>query len=480
MKQQTFYFYDLETTGFNPREARIMQFAGQRTDMELKPVGKPLDCLIKITEDILPDPDAILVTGITPQKTLQAGVSEADFLKRFHEEVVTPGTIFIGYNSVRFDDEFMRYLHYRNFYDPYEWQYKDGRSRWDLLDVVRMTRALRPKGIKWPFDAEGRPTNRLELITALNKLGHDHAHDALNDVEASIAVARLLRKTQPKLFQYLLLLRNKQKIAQLVLSKQPFMYTSGKYPSEFEKTTVAIMIAEHPNGRGALVYDLREDPSQFVAMSVQELAEAWKRKWNEEGIRLPVKTLQFNRCPAVAPLSVLDKDSQQRLNLKLDAINMHAQELTTMKDWVKRVCQALDILDQQQQTSLLLNERSVDEQLYDGFFERRDREELHHVQTAKPEELSELRTQFKDMRLQTLIPLYKARNFSDYLTDEERAIWEKYRFDRIFGGDQKSRAARFSTRLSQLANEPNLTSHEQFVLEELRLYAESIAPTVDE
>jgi len=473
--KQTFFFYDLETSGFNPREARIMQFAGQRTDLELNPIGEPLNQLIKLTDDTLPEPDAVLVTGITPQKTLQEGITEAEFMKLFHEQAVTPGTIFVGFNSVRFDDEFMRYLHYRNFYEPYEWQYKDDRSRWDLLDMLRMTRALRPKGIKWPFDAEGRPTNRLELITTLNKLDHQHAHDALNDVMASIAVARLVRQKQPKLFDYLLSMRDKQKTSQLVLSGQPFVYTSGKYKSEYEKTTVAIMIAEHPKRRGALVYDLREDPTQFVEMNTQQLAEAWKRKWNDEGIRLPIKTMQFNRCPAVAPLSVLDADSRKRLQLDLATIKKHAQLLSGMKDWIQRVCQALDILDQQQQTSLLLKDRTVDEQLYDNFLPRHDRDSLELVQKAEPADLSELATKFNDGRLRAMLPLYKARNFPDYLTDEERTIWEQYRFQRIFGGD-KSRAVRFSERLAQLASESSLSSNEQYILEELRLYAESIVP----
>src|SRR5687767_13856438 len=147
----SFFFYDLETSGFSPREARIMQFAGQRTDLDLRPVDEPVNELVKLTDDILPDPDAVLITGITPQQTLADGFTEAEFLQRFTADVATPGTIFIGFNSIRFDDEFMRALHYRNFYDPYEWQWQDNRAKWDLLDVVRMTRALRPDGIQWPF-----------------------------------------------------------------------------------------------------------------------------------------------------------------------------------------------------------------------------------------------------------------------------------------------------------------------------------------
>ena len=132
----------------------------------------------------MPDPDAILVTGITPQRTRAEGYSEKEFLEIFYESIAIEGTIFVGYNSIRFDDEFMRTLLYRNLYDPYEWQWQDGKSKWDLLDVVRMTRALRPEGIVWPFASNGAKANKLELITAVNNLEHTHAHNAMSDVIA--------------------------------------------------------------------------------------------------------------------------------------------------------------------------------------------------------------------------------------------------------------------------------------------------------
>jgi exodeoxyribonuclease-1 len=195
--EQTYFWYDLETSGINPREDRVMQFAGQRTDLNLEPIGEPVNILIRLSEDILPAPEAILLTGITPQQTLADGVTELEFLKIFYDSVAIPDTIFVGFNSVRFDDEFMRYLNYRNFYDPYEWQWKEGRSRWDLLDVIRMTRALRPEGLQWPV-VDGKPGNRLEMLTKANGIEHSNAHDALADVTASIALARAYSDTPAK------------------------------------------------------------------------------------------------------------------------------------------------------------------------------------------------------------------------------------------------------------------------------------------
>lgn len=475
----SFFFYDLETSGFGAQQARIMQFAGIRTDLQLKPIGEPVDILIKFTEDSLPDPDAVLITGITPQATIAGGITEAEFLKRFTTEVAIPDTIFVGYNTIRFDDEFMRCLHYRNFYDPYEWQWQDGRSRWDLLDVVRMTRALRPDGIAWPFDVNGKPTNRLELLTALNKLDHAHAHDALSDVEATIAVARLIRNKQEKLFEFLLGMRDKRKIAELVEGGQPFVYTSGKYPSEFEKTTVAFAICPQPGRQGsAFVYDLRIDPLQYKDKTAEQLAELWRWKKEPDEPRLPVKTIQYNRCPAVAPLGVLDEASQKRLKIDLPQIKKHLVLLKGMTDLEERLCKAWEILDnQREQTRLVSTERDVDSSMYNGFFDGPDKQSMRVVRAADPSELGEgLGLHFKDQRLTALLPLYKARNYPKQLTGEERAEWDKFCEHRLLNGGQQSRMAKFFTRLQEIAVRDGLTSHQQYLLEELRLYAESVMP----
>ncbi len=453
-----------------------MQFAGQRTNMQLEPVGEPVNILIKMTPDVLPEPDAIMLTGITPQQTLADGVSEADFLKTFQDEVAIRDTIFVGYNTVRFDDEFMRFLHYRNFYDPYQWQWKDGRGRWDLLDVVRMTRALRPDGIEWPFAPDGKPTVRLEFMTKVNKLSHDNAHDALADVNATIAVAQLIRNKQPKLFDYLLSMRDKKSVADLVLSTNPFVYTSGKYANEFEKTTVAVAIAKHTKKGGALVYDLRHDPSEFLTLTPNQLVERWKYNKDQDAPkRLPVKTLQFNRCPAIAPLGVLKEgDAMKRLDIDLQRIEKHRAQLADAPGFIDNLKKALELMDTQQQTEWESRPQSVDMQLYDGFFDEHDGRLLPVVRAAAPQDFEQLQSDLHDPRLKALLPLYQARNFPASLTTEQRQTWDEFCRDRLQSGGSQSRLATFASRLQQLATGGKLTKQQQYLIEELQLYAESI------
>lgn len=471
---QSFFFYDLETSGINPREARVMQFAGQRTDMQLNPIGEPYNILVKLADDVLPEPDAILITGITPQKTLADGISEADFFAKFATEIATEDTIFVGYNNVRFDDEFMRFGLFRNFFDPYEWQWKDGRSRWDLLDVVRMTRALRPEGIKWPFASDGKPSNRLELLTSINGLSHEAAHDALSDVVATINVAQLIMQKQPKLFDYLLGMRSKREVAKLVDSGQPFVYVSGRYDSENEKMTVVSKLGDRP-GRdgGALVYDLRSEPSKYIEMSAEQLAEAWRfKKEDEAGDRLPVKIIQYNRCPAVAPMNVLRPEDQKRLKIDNKQISLNKKTLDEHPEFIAKLHKALEILESDRpQVSLIVDSQTVDSSLYNSFIGDGDKRLFADLHETSPSGISTFVNSFKDSRLKALVPLYKGRNFSSALSNEERKEWEQYRKTRL-----TTTMPRFLERIQKISQRESLTANDQYLLEELHLYAESIYP----
>ncbi len=478
----TFYYYDLETSGLDPRKARIMQFAGLRTDADLNPIGEPLNLLIKLTPDVLPEPEAIMLTGITPQQTLVEGVTEAEFLKEFYDVASLPDTVFVGFNNIRFDDEFMRFLNYRNYREPYEWQWKDGRGRWDLLDVVRMTRALRPDGIEWPFAPDGKPTNRLEFLTSVNKLGHDNAHDALSDVQATIAVAKLIQTKQPELFNYLLGMRDKKKVAELVSSGSPFVYTSGRYPSATLHTTVAVLLASHTKQDALLVYDLRHDPTPFLKMSVEELNEAWKYTKDPDALRLPVKTIKYNRAPAVAPLGVIkDEVTQKRIDLTLEMINKHLEILKSNQlEFTEKLKQVINTLDEKreaEQTTLIDDAAAVDGQLYEGFISDYDKQASQIVLNLKPDEIDSTSANiFKDSRLKLLLPLFKARNYPSSLSSEERKSWDEFCHQQLFAGGNDSKLAKYFARLGELSK-GNVISNQTYILEELQLYGQSLVPT---
>ncbi|MBR2994866.1 exodeoxyribonuclease I [Candidatus Saccharibacteria bacterium] len=437
---KTFFFYDLETSGLKPREDRIMQFAGQRTDMDLQPIGEPVNVLVKMTNDALPSPSAINVTGITPQQTLMDGISEAEFCKFITEEIFTSETIAVGYNTVRFDDEFMRACLWRNFYDPYEWEWKDERSRWDILDVVRLTRALRPEGIEWPFREDGAPTNRLELITKLNGVSHEHAHDALSDVFATIAVAKLIKDKQPELFKYLFEMRGKNDVKKLVNldNKQPFVYASGRYANEFNKTTVVLPIAPGRNGN-VLVYDLRynleENPEVHYPM---------------------VKELCYNKCPAVAPLSVLSKmDGWKKIGLTEETVEKNMKILLAHPEFAEQMRSEYENRPEYPPAS------EPEGAIYDGFLNDMDRRKVSEVRKAGANQLSDLHPEFDDERLPELLLHYKGRNYPNALSESETEKYEEYRKNRL-----EKQVPKFMAEIE--------TVKDDFVKQELLLYLQSL------
>ena len=470
---QTFFFYDLETSGLSARQDRIMQFAGQRTDMSLEPIGEPYNVLVALNDDTLPSPDALMVTGITPQKTVDEGYTEAQFARMLSEEIFTPDTIAVGFNNVRFDDEFIRHLLWRNFYDPYEWSWKDGRSRWDLLDVVRLTRALRPEGIEWPFDDKGEPTNRLELITQANGIAHENAHDALADVTALIDVTKLVKDKQPQLYEYLLKMRDKKQVQTLVNldDKKPFVYASGRYDKEFAKTTVAFPLSSGRHG-AVIVYDLRYDPTPFVDLSADDLAAkifaTWEQRQAEDFVSLPVKELQYNRCPAVAPLGVLEQgDGWQKISLDAKTVQKHQNILLSHPDFAEKL---RGIFENKPAFKKMPDPEA---QLYDGFLNDRDRIRVEAVRNADERELADFHPEFQDERLVPLLLHYKARNFPRTLSQDELQQWESWRAQHL-----QAQLPQFMASLQRLAPTAN-DNDRQFTLQELQLWAESVLPSDD-
>ena len=454
----TFFFYDLETSGINPREDRIMQFAGQRTDFEFNPIGDPVNLFVRLDEDTLPSPYAIVTTNITPNDTRMDGLSEPELCKILQEEIFTPNTIICGFNSVRFDDEFIRYLFWRNFYDPYTWQYLDGRSKFDILDAVRMVRALRPEGINWPVaedskTGEKKPTNRLELLTALNGITHEHAHDALSDIYATIAVAKIIHEKQPKLLDFLLKLRDKKQLLRFlnatnlsVDSTTPFVYTSGHYSSKTNHTTVAIPIAPGKN-QNILVFDLRYNVEDILQAEKEfkpeeKVSRAGKKYQTWFDFSKYVKELTPSKCPAVAPLSVLDVETTEPSSngveefpvgttgwqkIKLEKAQME-KNLETLKNHPEFIERMRELFTRERNFDKL---EEAEARLYDGFLNNEDRKQASVVPNLRANELADFHPLFQDERLDSLLLNYKGRNFPNALSQDEITKFEKYRAARI-------------------------------------------------
>lgn len=414
------FWYDYETTGINPRSDRPLQVAGIRTDHDLNEIAAPVNLYSQPSEDILPHPMACMITGITPQRLAQSGLGEAEFMTRVHAQLAAPGTCGAGYNTLRFDDEMTRYSLYRNFFDPYAREWQGGNSRWDLIDIMRTAYALRPEGIEWP-EHEGKVSLKLELLTAANGLEHGQAHDALSDVRATIAMARRVRERQPRLYQWLFELRSKHKVMDQIRLLQPLIHISGRFSAARHYLGVVLPLAWHPRNRNALIVcDLQQAPEALWNETADALRARLYSRHEDLApgqLAVPLKLVQVNRCPVLAPLKVLRPENIQRLQLDLPLYEARAQAL---RDHLPQWQANLQGIYREENFSA---SSDPEQQLYDGFIGDRDRRMCEQVRLAEPQALGGSNWMFDDARLPELLWRYRARNFPDTLVPAEQQAW---------------------------------------------------------
>lgn len=424
--QPTFLFHDYETFGKSPSLDRPAQFAAIRTDMDFNPIGEPEVFYCRPADDYLPQPEAVMITGITPQVARARGVSEAEFTQRIHQLFSEPKTCVVGYNNVRFDDEVTRNLLYRNFYDPYAWSWQHGNSRWDLLDVMRACYALRPDGINWPENEDGFPSFRLEHLTKANGVAHENAHDAMSDVWATIAMAKLVKEKQPRLYEFLFSHRNKQKITTLIDIPQmkPLVHISGMFGAARGNTSWVAPLAWHPDNRNALITcDLAGDLSPLLELNPEQLRERlYTRRDALDGLPpVPLKMLHINKCPVVAPANTLRPEDAERLGVDRQRCLANLALLRQHPEIREKVVALYADAEP------FAASADVDAQLYDGFFSDADRQAMNIIRQTPPAHLPALDITFNDARIEKLLFRFRARNFPGTLDDAEQQRWLQHR-----------------------------------------------------
>ena len=428
---QSLFWHDYETSGINPSFDQPLQFAGIRTNENLDVIGDPIVLFCKPHLDIIPSPQACLVTGISLQQAYLEGLKEPDFISTIHAEMIKPGTCSVGYNSIKFDDEFTRFTLYRNFFDPYEREWKNGNTRWDILDMMRLARALRPEGIEWPNHVDGKPSFKLEDLTRANGIDHCDAHDALSDVYATISIAKLIKSKQPKLFDYLYNIRKKHEVEKIINTndKRPFFYVSGILPSDNMYGTVMLPLAKHPENKNAMIcWNLMKDPSCLINNSVEILQENFFNLHVSErsnDIFTPL-IISLNKVPAVTPISLITPDIAQKLALDMEICRFNMEKLIQSDIGEK--------LRQIYQSQIAQSTKSAESALYSGFIPKEDIKTLESVRRASMEDFSNNSYIFNDNRMNELLFLYRGRNYPESFSQDERKKWTEICRDRLVNG----------------------------------------------
>lgn len=428
----SFYWYDLETFGIDTKYDRIAQFAGIRTDLDLNIMGEPDMFYCQPTFDYLPTPESILVTGITPQKCQQDGLSEIEFANQINAIFSQANTCVVGYNSVRFDDECIRSLFYRNLMDPYAREYSNGNSRWDLIDLVRATYALRPDGINWPLREDGQPSFRLEDLTAENGLSHEAAHDALSDVRATIQMAALIKQKQPRLFEYGLKMRDKHYVKSLLNWDllQPVVHVSGMIPAERGCVSLFVPLVIDPrNKNGVICYDLNFAPDDLLNLSAEAIAERLytpQDALNEGQQRIHLKTIHINKIPFVAPVNILKHTDKARLGLDENRCRQHLDQIKQYtadhhQAFIKKINNVFN-------RPFESTTDDVDCHIYQGFFSYDERAIFNQIRVMKPQDMpweNQEMAGLTDERGPELVRRYRARNHLKSLDKKQQEQWHE-------------------------------------------------------
>lgn len=476
MQEPTFLWHDYETFGTSPKKDLPCQFAAIRTNMDLEEVGKPVNIMSQIANDYLPHPEACLVTGITPQQTLRDGMAEAEFARQVQAHMATPNTCVVGYNSLRFDDEVTRHLFHRNFYDPYAREWRNGNSRWDIIDLARACYALRPDGINWPVREDGSPSFRLEHLTAANNIDHGEAHDALADVRATIALARLIKQQQPKLFDYAFSLRSKRTVLQQFDLTRPtvLLHVSSKLPAARGCCTWIMPVAMHPfNPNAVIVADLSHAPEALTDNDVETIrARLYARKdeLDDENLRPGLKLIHINRSPFITTAKAMTPDNAERLGLDREACLAAFAKLRALPDLAEKL---VAVYDDKPENS----EEDVDHALYSGgFLSNDERRWCDNVIESQPEALASLAEETQNPRLRSQLFRYRARNFPQTLTADEMQRWQHHRQARLTDPDSDASITLepFLLRLENLAATHSDNPDKQGILRALYQYAQNL------
>ena len=473
----SFLFYDLETFGADPRRSRIAQFAAIRTDEALNEVDEPISFFVQPADDLLPSPIATLITGIAPQDALRDGVNEAAAFARILDEMAKPETCSAGYNSLRFDDEFVRHGLYRNFHDAYEREWKAGNSRWDLLDALRLMHALRPEGIAWRQREDGAGTSfKLEHLAEDNGLRIGDAHEALSDVRATIGLARLFRNAQPRLWDYALRLRNKRYAASLLdtTDMAPLLHVSQRYPASRLCAAPVIPLARHPQiDSRVIVFDLDSEPDGLLELDADAIAERLYIRQADlpEGVsRVPLKEVHTNKCPSLVAWDHLREADFVRLGIDPGAVQRRAARIRAVAPAIAEKVRR--VFARERPTDSV----DVDAALYDGFIGDADKRLFAQVRGTPPHLLVKAQYAFRDARLPELLFRYRARNWQDSLLPNEHERWNAYRRQRldVDSGLSEYTFAQFRDQIAQLRLAHADDGNKQALLDRLQAWGDGI------
>ncbi len=316
-----------------------------------------------------------------------------------------------------------------------------------------------------------RPSFRLDQLTKANNIAHEAAHDALSDVHATIAIARLVKQAQPKLYQFLLQHRVKAEALNLLQfgSFKPVVHISGKYPAVKNCLAIVLPVCKHPtNSNGIIVYDLSVDPEPMLSLSPEEIQQRIFTATDDlpEGVaRIPLKTVHINKCPVLAPISVIRPDDELRLEINLALCQVNIEKIKAVTGLAEKLAQVFSGQTYDEQDS------DPDLEIYSGgFFPETDKQKMTRIRVMPVEQLTKAAFDFADARLPEMLFRYRARNYPETLSSDEALRWNEFCVNRLTGRQPGAGILldAYFSRLQELRSDKNVN---QDIIDALNAYA---------
>lgn len=424
MTKPSYLFYDIETTGLNKCFDQVLQFAAIRTDHELNEIARD-EILIRLNVDIIPSPTAIITHRIGASE-FQKGDSELDGIAKIHALLNTPNTMSVGYNSLGFDDEFLRFSFYKNLLPPYTHQYANQCGRMDMYPITLLYYLFKPTLLQWPTH-NGSTNFKLENINTCNQLATGQAHNAIADVEATLALAKKLFQDQVMwkfVINYFQKSIDEERIhtcdSQHIINGKKYttgFMVHGKIGHQSQFIAPVIYLGKHLHYKNQTLWLRLDDPNltQTKPDKIAESTRILRKRLAESPIFLPKKE-RYEK--------ILSPDRQ-----KIIANN------TT---WLEKNGAIFNdiIAFYQDEKYPAIPERDAEAALYDlDFATTREENLFRQFHRAEPNKKFDIAEQFPNHSRKTLAMRILGRHFPDTLSSDKKNSFQRY-VDSIYSNNE--------------------------------------------
>jgi exodeoxyribonuclease-1 len=462
---QTYLFYDIETTGLNKAFDQVLQFAAIRTDLNLQEIER-YEINVKLNPDIIPSPYALITHHIGLKENAES-FSEFSAIKQIHQYFNHPGTISLGYNTLGFDDEFLRFSFYRNLLPPYTHQFANNCSRMDLYPMTLMYFLFKPHVLNWPTH-EGKTTLKLEYLNSANQLTEGRAHNAMVDVEATLELARRLFKER-EMWDYVKDYFNKkidQERLQPLQNNTIALMVDGRLRDHAYLAPV-LYVGQHRHYKNQLLWLQLDSPelTKITKNNITETTRVTNKKCGEPYFILPLK----------------DRFTTQ-LHPKRRALAEHN------KKWLETNPESLKLItdyytDYQYPT---YPNTDVEASLYlNGFYSAEEESFCRLFHKVPPKEKARLTEELHFPKLKTLALRILGRHFSDAMSHSQQEQFSAYLRavnpvndeDAIidFQGRKRTTPTSALQDITDIKTQKLLSNEQMALLSELEQYLESFS-----